>query len=108
MVPNAVEVGWVHDKDDIPRVPRDTSCHFVPGQMQVVVGGYLVYASPVFTYSAAAVGPAPTVAGTSPTSYADLVCIVCEFLEDAGVFSSSVDVKSSFEKSAYVRRCRAS
>lgn len=84
-----MNVEWVHDEDDKPRAQRDTSRNFAPGQVHTAAGVDPDYAGPVSPYSAAAVEPAPTMEGTDTTSDADCVRIVREFLEDAGVLSST-------------------
>lgn len=96
-MPDNVNVGSIHDEDDTPRVPLDTSRDFVPGQMQTIIGGDPVCASSVSSYSAAAAIPTTTMADTGWTGDADCVCILQEFLEVAGVLSSTEDVMSIFE-----------
>lgn len=74
-------------------MPRDANLGFVSGQTQTVVDEDAAYA-------------AQTMAGTGLTSNADGVCNVREFLEDAGILSSTEDVKRIVEMRAYVQgRC---
>lgn len=90
IVPSDVNVRWVHDEDDTPRVTRDTSCDYVLGKVQTVVDGDPIYA-------------ASTMMGTGMANDADCVCIVREFLKETGALSSTEGVRSITEMRAYVR-----
>lgn len=85
-----MNVSWVHDKDDNPRVRLDASLDFVPGQEQAVADASPSYAAPIM-------------AGTGAASDADLVCIVRKVFKDAGILSSSEVVMSIVGIWAYVR-----
>lgn len=71
VIRNDMSFGWIHDEDVMLHVPRDASCDSFPSLLQKVAEGDPINA-------------APAMLGIGTASDANRVCIVCEFLENAG------------------------